>query len=153
MRTVTGILLALMLALGAAACGDDDDTTRSDRPDIEDDATPDEISGETDAGTTDAGSTDAGDDGTTVAEPTPTAVVTEIDPARLTYTVQQGDLLGGIAQTFGVPLGALIAVNDFDNPDFIQIGQEVLIPTDEEVAEWEASEGSVAESDSGAADG
>ncbi len=134
MRTATRILLALTLVLALAGCGDDDDPTRSERPDIEDDLIP------TVEGETDDGADEGTDDGLTVVEPTPTAVVTEIEPERLTYTVQQGDLLGGIAQTFGVPLGALIAVNDLENPDFIQVGQEVLIPTDEEVAEWEAAQ-------------
>ncbi len=145
MHTATGILLALVLMLAAVACGGDDDTTRSERPNIEDELTPVDVDDETDDGATT-------DDGTTGAEPTPTAVVTEIEPERLTYTVQQGDLLGGIAQTFGVPLGALIEVNNLDNPDLIQIGQEILIPTDEEVAAWEAAQSSDGDADGGEAD-
>lgn len=126
MRTRTALAaIAAVLLITAGACGGDDDATTDQRPDIEDEATPTPLD-------------------TTLA-PTPTAVVVEIEPARLTYTVQQGDLLGSIANTFGVPLGALISVNDMDNPDLISIGQEIIIPTEEEVAEWEAAQDAAAE--------
>ena len=119
-----GVLAGVaVVALLAAGCGgDDDDPTSEDRPDIEDDATPTETPVDT------------------VAAPTPTAVPAEIEVPRLTYTVEAGDLLGDIAATFGVPLGALISVNEMANPDLINIGQEIVIPTEEEVAEWEAQQ-------------
>lgn len=120
-----------VVALIAAGCGgDDDDPTGEERPDIEDDATPTETP------------VDA------VEAPTPTAVPAEIEVPRLTYTVEAGDLLADIAATFGVPLGAIVSVNDMENPDLINIGQEIVIPTEEEVAEWQAQQDSApAESD------
>ncbi len=118
-----GLAAFAVVVLVAAGCGgDDDEPTTDERPDIEDDAT--------------ATSTPLD----TVAAPTPTAVPAEIEVPRLTYTVESGDLLGTIAATFGVPLGAIIAVNDMLNPDLIQVGQEIVIPTEEEVAEWQAEQ-------------
>ena len=118
-----GVLAGLaVVALIAAGCGGDDDPTGEDRPDIEEDTTPTEQP------------VDA------VAAPTPTAVPAVIEVPRLTYTVEPGDLLGDIAATFGVPLGAIISVNEMENPDLINVGQEIVIPTEEEVAEWEAQQ-------------
>ncbi len=133
-------VIALVL-LVATACGGDD-STESDRPNIEDDATP----------------TVVGVGSATVDPiPTPTAVPAEIEPERLTYTVQQGDLLGDIARTFGVPLGAVISVNEITDPNVIGVGQEIIIPNEEEIAEWEAAQAAAepaadAESDADAAD-
>lgn len=123
-----GVLAGLaVVALLAAGCGgDDDDPTGEDRPDIEEDSAPTEPPVDT------------------VAAPTPTAVPAEIEVPRLTYTVEPGDLLGDIAATFGVPLGAIISVNDMENPDLINVGQEIVIPTEEEVAEWEAEQAAAA---------
>ena len=107
-----GVLAAVaVVALIAAGCGgDDDDPTSEDRPDIEEGATPTEVPADT------------------VAAPTPTAVPAEIEVPRLTYTVEPGDLLGDIAATFGVPLGAIISVNEMENPDLINVGQEIICP-------------------------
>lgn len=116
------VIAAATVALLLTACGGDDDTSESDRPDIEDAPTPSETAIET------------------LPEPTPTAVVEDIDIGRLTYEVAPGDTLGSIASDFGVPLGALIEVNEFDNPDLIGVGDEVIIPTEEEIAEWEAGQ-------------
>ncbi len=113
-----GVLL--LTALLFSACGGDDESTSDERP-----ADIGEVSGTVE---------DA------IITPTPTAIPAVIEPLPLSYTVQEGDLLGNIAQTFNVPLGAIVAVNDFDNPDLIQVGQEIIIPTEEEVAEWEAEE-------------
>ena len=77
----------------------------------------------------------------------------EIEVPRLTYTVEPGDLLGDIAATFGVPLGAIISVNEMENPDLINVGQEIVIPTDEEVAEWQAEQDAAAATEEPAADG
>ena len=134
-RSATIIAAMIAAALLFAACGDDGDATSDERPeDIGDIGT---------------------DDGTapTVA-PTPTAVPATVEPERLTYTVVEGDLMGSIAQMFDVPLGALVAVNDMDDPNFIQVGDELVIPTDDEVAEWEAAEAaSQADDSTGAAEG
>jgi LysM repeat protein len=45
-----------------------------------------------------------------------------------TYLVQSGDTLSGIAEKFGVPLANLMTANGLTNQDFIQVGQELIIP-------------------------
>jgi LysM repeat protein len=44
------------------------------------------------------------------------------------YLVQSGDTLSGIAERFGVPLADLMTANGLTNQDFIQVGQELIIP-------------------------
>lgn len=109
---IAGLLLA--------GCGGDSEPTQQDRPADIGDATPEPEE--------------------TIVAATPTAVPAEIEAEALSYTVQAGDLMGTIAKQFDVPLGALIFVNDLDNPDFIQVGQEIVIPDEDEIAEWEAAE-------------
>ncbi len=46
-----------------------------------------------------------------------------------TYTVQSGDTLALIATRFGVPLEALVTLNNIQNQDLIDVGQTLLIPT------------------------
>lgn len=46
-----------------------------------------------------------------------------------TYTVQQGDTLSYIAGQFGVTVEALVMANGLANPDAIQAGQKVIIPS------------------------
>jgi len=62
----------------------------------------------------------------TPAEPTPVP-----EPTATTYLVQEGDTMSKIANRFGVPLAALIEANrdTIPNPDLLQIGQQVIIPT------------------------
>ncbi len=45
-----------------------------------------------------------------------------------TYLVQAGDTLSAIADKFGVSLSDLMTVNGLTNQDFIQVGQELIIP-------------------------
>ncbi len=45
-----------------------------------------------------------------------------------TYTVQQGDTLGGIAVSFGVTQQQIIEANDIANPNFLDPGQVLVIP-------------------------
>lgn len=45
-----------------------------------------------------------------------------------TYIVQDGDTVSGIAETFGVTTDELLAANGLDNPDELQIGDELIIP-------------------------
>lgn len=131
MRSRSAFACAVVALLVLAGCGgDDDDATSEDRPGVEDSESPTSISV------------------ATSAVPTPTAVEAVIEPERLTYTIESGDSMGGIANTFGVPLGALVAINDLDDPNVIQVGQEVIIPTDEEVEEWEAEQAAQAETQS-----
>lgn len=46
----------------------------------------------------------------------------------VTYVVQGGDTLGGIANRFGVTQATIRAANNLANADFIKPGQELLIP-------------------------
>jgi LysM repeat protein len=112
---------AIVLSLAIAACGGDD-TSEGERPDIEDSTTPTEVVIEP------------------AVQPTPTATIPDVEIGRLTYAVASGDTLGSIAADFGVPLGALLSVNDFEDPNLIGVGVEVIIPTEEEVADWEAAQ-------------
>lgn len=45
------------------------------------------------------------------------------------YTVVAGDTLYGIAERFGVPVEALIELNQIADPSLIQVGQTLLIPS------------------------
>jgi LysM repeat protein len=45
------------------------------------------------------------------------------------YIVAPGDTLGVIANRFGVPLDLLIQANDISDPNRINVGQRLLIPT------------------------
>ena len=98
------------------------------------------------------------------AEPAPTAVPTvQAEPtvqvsgfgsreggvatAPRTYTVQAGDSLGAIAETFGVSQGVLPSANGIVNPDLITPGQILVIPSPDAVAEgsgWTATADSFA---------
>jgi LysM repeat protein len=62
----------------------------------------------------------------TSPSPTPTPV-----PTPLVYVVQSGDTLSKIAKRFGVSLDALIEANKdrITNPDRINIGDQIVIPT------------------------
>jgi LasA protease len=44
------------------------------------------------------------------------------------YFVQGGDTLGTVAQRYGVDLSALITANEINNPDLLEVGQELIIP-------------------------
>ena len=59
--------------------------------------------------------------------PTPRPTLTPA-PVDITYVVQEGDILSSIADSYGVTIEAIIAVNDFDDPDFLSIGQVIRIP-------------------------
>ena len=66
---------------------------------------------------------------TPVATPPPTAEPTAPPPPpQQTYTVQQGDTLGLIAQRFGTTAAAIQAANGIQDPNEIFIGQVLVIP-------------------------
>lgn len=44
------------------------------------------------------------------------------------YTVRSGDTLFEIARQFGTTVEAIVEANDIDDPDVIDIGQELVIP-------------------------
>lgn len=68
---------------------------------------------------------------------TPTAVPPSPTPAPPTatpvpiqrYTIQRGDTLNLIAQRFGVTVDQILAANPGLQPEALQIGQEIIIPT------------------------
>lgn len=70
----------------------------------------------------------------TPAPPTPTAtrVVTSPTPSPtptpLLHEVQEGDTLLGLAVEYGVTVEDLTAANGMNEADFLQIGQQVIIP-------------------------
>jgi len=59
------------------------------------------------------------------ADETPTA-----SGEDTTYIVQRGDTLDVIGQELNVSVEAIVLVNDLDNPNDIEIGQELIIPGD-----------------------
>ncbi|MBT94817.1 MAG: hypothetical protein CL431_02455 [Acidimicrobiaceae bacterium] len=71
----------------------------------------------------------------TVVEPTPTAEIVIPTPAPLIHTVQPGNSLGQIAQSYGVPIELLAAENGIDDYNLIQVGQEIVIPLIEDEEE------------------
>jgi len=60
---------------------------------------------------------------TPVARPTPT-------PTPFVYTVQAGDTLSGIAARFGLTVDELVQANRLVDPDSLQIGQQITIPSE-----------------------
>lgn len=72
---------------------------------------------------------------TAVPTPVPTPVPTVAPvptsppppPPQQTYTVQQGDTLGSIAQQFGTTVAALQAANGIEDPNEIFVGQLLVI--------------------------
>jgi LysM repeat protein len=61
--------------------------------------------------------------------PSPPVVPTQTRP--VTYTVQSGDTLSAIAQANDVSIEALTTANDLADPNFLQIGQVLIIPQEE----------------------
>ena len=60
---------------------------------------------------------------TPVARPTPT-------PTPFVYAVQAGDTLSGIAARFGLTVEELVQANRLVDPDSLQIGQQLTIPSE-----------------------
>ncbi len=63
--------------------------------------------------------------------PAPTATPTPT-PTPIIYIVQMGDNLLGIARQYGVTVEALQEANAITDPRLLQIGQELVIPREEE---------------------
>ena len=69
-----------------------------------------------------------------------------VEPAAPeTYTIQAGDTLWDVALSFDVTVEAIIAANSFANPEDLEVGQEIVIPS--------ASEAAASDEDAAAADG
>lgn len=67
--------------------------------------------------------------GTATTAPLPPAVTFTPGPGEpVIYRVQPGDSLLTIAAQFNVTVEDIIAANDLENPNFIQSGQELIIP-------------------------
>jgi LysM repeat protein len=63
-------------------------------------------------------------------EPTPTPTVT---PTPIVHVIQSGEGLLGIADVYGVSVAALQDANGILDPRTLQIGQELIIPRQEEI--------------------
>ncbi len=63
--------------------------------------------------------------------PAPTATPT-VTPTPIVHVVQEGDTLGAIAFQYGVSMEAIQAANGIENPQFLSIAQELVIPTSDE---------------------
>ena len=54
---------------------------------------------------------------------------TTLNTNRIFYTVKQGDFLSNIAESFDVPVQAIVELNGLADPNDIQAGQTIEIPT------------------------
>jgi LysM repeat protein len=62
--------------------------------------------------------------------PTSTPIPADLQRGtKLTYTVQAGDTLAGIASLFNSTVDDIIAENDLEDPNSIFVGQQLVIPT------------------------
>jgi len=62
--------------------------------------------------------------------PTATPIPADLQSGtKLTYSIQAGDTLAGIAATFNSTVEDIIAENDLEDPNAIFVGQQLIIPT------------------------
>jgi len=45
------------------------------------------------------------------------------------YIIQPGDSLSGVASKFGITINQLLNINNLDNPDFVFVGQRLILPS------------------------
>jgi LysM repeat protein len=63
------------------------------------------------------------------AQPVPAEGEPQATPLEPTaYTVQPGDTLTSIADRFNVSLEDLMRANDLSDPDYVQVGQQLIVP-------------------------
>jgi len=60
-------------------------------------------------------------------KPTPTAFIPTATPVPLIHIVEEGEVLGLIAEEYGTTSEALLEVNDLEDADLVSIGQELII--------------------------
>lgn len=61
--------------------------------------------------------------------PTSTPIPADLRPGtELTYFIQSGDTLAGIAASFNSTMDAIIEANELEDPNAIFVGQELIIP-------------------------
>ncbi len=60
--------------------------------------------------------------------PAPSAERAVSTAETVTYVAQPGDSLSGIAEKFDVPVEDIMQANGIANPDFLRVGQELIIP-------------------------
>jgi LysM repeat protein len=63
-----------------------------------------------------------------VAEVTETASQITSTPSQVIHIVQGGDTISGLALKYDVPAEDIIAANNLINPNFLQVGAELIIP-------------------------
>ncbi len=61
-------------------------------------------------------------------ETPPLPAVPTATPEPILYVVEVGDSLSGISAKFGAPIEDIMEANGFDDPDYLQAGQTLLIP-------------------------
>jgi len=127
MKKFLGIVILAVFAFGACGGGDSDDTP----PATQDNGNTVETEGPQDGSTT----TEETEEPVVAVEPTPTAQVVIPTPAPLIHTVQPGNSLSQIAQSYGVPIELLAAENGIEDYNLIQVGQEIVIPLIEDEEE------------------
>ena len=65
----------------------------------------------------------------TVPPPSPTGGAAPAPGAMVKYTIKPGDTLSGIALQFGITVEDVVKTNNITDPNSIQAGQVLLIPT------------------------
>jgi hypothetical protein len=65
---------------------------------------------------------------TPVPQPTSNPPSSDLGPGEQLYVVQEGDTLSAIGLRFGVSWHKIAERNDINNPDYIYVGQELIIP-------------------------
>ncbi|MEC7845601.1 MAG: LysM peptidoglycan-binding domain-containing protein [Actinomycetota bacterium] len=127
MKKFLGIVILAVFAFGACGGGDSDETP----PATQDNGNTVETEEPQDGSTT----TEETEEPVVAVEPTPTAQVVIPTPAPLIHTVQPGNSLSQIAQSYGVPIELLAAENGIEDYNLIQVGQEIVIPLIEDEEE------------------
>lgn len=126
MTKANASILCILLAAVLTACG----TVLTPQPTPGPTPTDTPLPGETLA---------IGPAGTAPALPLADTATPTVSPTPIVYVVQSGDTLLGIAMEYGVSVEAIQRANGIENPQFLRVGQELLIPTGEEEKDTSSS--------------